>query len=195
MNTRFLAFMNPNQRYYFLSNVAIKNPKTDFKGLKFRTGPPYTPFGNALGLVGVTMPTGDIYTALQQKTIVGVGSVPDNIDSLSLFEVCKYWIEPGFWSAATPGLVNLDRWNTIPQNLQDLLINAATQVELNQYKFNTDNVAKLFAKFSSKGMQPITFSADDAKWYTDTANQAKWDEIKGTMTADEYTKMSQIFKR
>jgi TRAP-type C4-dicarboxylate transport system substrate-binding protein len=165
----------------------------DFKGLKFRTGPDAAELLNALGIVGVAMPTGDMYNGLQQGVVTGVAGVANNVYDRALYEVCKYWVDPGFWNPVEVMLVNLDRWNTIPKDLQNLMLDVAKEIEPTEYDYQSKNNEKYFQKFKDVGMKAITFSPEDTKWYLDIAYQVRWDTAKKLMKPEDYTRAYQLW--
>ncbi len=194
MNVRYLGWLECGHTYYIFSNVEIKNPRTDFKGLKFRTGPQAAGFLDALGVVGVVMPSTEIYTGLQQKVVVGAASVPNTFYEGSMFEVCKYWIDYPLWNINSAALVNLDKWNSLPKNLQDVLLNVTKEMEPEEYNHSVDADKKYFQGFKDKGMKPLTFSADDGKWFVNLAFESSWGNAQKAMTPEDYNKARSIFK-
>ncbi len=188
MNVYCLGTLDSASRFYIFSNVMIKDPKTDFKGLKFRTGPAPAQLLDALGCVGVSMGAGDQYTALQQGVVVGVVTPANNFFEFNLFEVGKYWVDIGFWNPIEPALVNLDKWNKIPSHLQKLMLDVAKEAEPLEYNYQMQNNDKYFQTFRDAGMQPITFSPEDTKWLKALAYQVRWDVAKEAMTPEDYEK-------
>jgi len=79
----------------FRNMTNIKKPihtPDDMKGLKMRTmnSPVYMAMMNALGAAPTPIPYGELYTALQQKTVDGQENPVANIDSMKFYEVQNY---------------------------------------------------------------------------------------------------------
>ena len=70
--------------------------------------------------------------------------------------MCKYWIDPGFWNPIEVGLVNLDRWKTIPRNLQALMLYVAKEVEQPESEWGIAAEKGFLQEFREVGMQTIT---------------------------------------
>ncbi len=193
MNVRYLGTIDSANAYRIWVNNPIKDPKADFKGLKFRTGPDAAELLNALGIVGVAMQTGDMYNAIQQGVVTGLAGVANNIYDRSLFEVLKYWIDPGFWNPIEVLLINKDRWNAIPPNLQNLMLDVVKEIEPKEYEYQKTNNEKYFQKFKDSGMKAITFSPEDTQWYLNIAYQVRWDAAKKVMKPDDYQAAYQLW--
>ncbi len=188
LNARFLGFVS-NTQYYIFLNQTINNPKTDFKGLKIRSGVIYNSFIKALGAVSVTVSADDVYTALQTKIVDGAGWVPDQVFSNKAYEVLKFWIDVPFYHTATPASVNLDSFNAMPKNLQDILITASAEICAKDASFFDNNELGILKQMATdKGMKPITLSAEDAAWYTKTAYDSAWSDLEKTLSPADYTK-------
>jgi len=104
------------------------NTLADLEGLKIRT---YGLMGDHLALLGaeiVSLPGGEIYTALATGTIDGAtfGNVNLAMEAHSLHEVAKYVMLPyiqGCYSGCY--IVNMDSWNALPDDLKEIFTVAA----------------------------------------------------------------------
>jgi TRAP-type mannitol/chloroaromatic compound transport system substrate-binding protein len=120
-NVRWLGpkFMN---HAILVSRVPLTSVD-DFNGLKIRTSGCNAIFFEALGAKTVTVPTGEIYTALQQGLVdAATWSGEDMAAAMGLHEVAPYLIEPcyklfadGCW------MMNLDTYNELPAHLQEIV--------------------------------------------------------------------------
>lgn len=83
----------------------------------------------ALGASPVVLSVGDIYSALQRGTIDGAFSGLGAAAGLKFYEVSKYLMGTnGLTGAFINGYVmNLDKFNSLPRELQQVLVNAANQ--------------------------------------------------------------------
>lgn len=102
----------------------------DFEGLKIRTSPMWEPFVKALGASPVTTSFSELYTAVQQGMVDGFGWNIVGPYVYKWYEITEYLIEPGVYgSNSVPTLINLDTWNSIPKNLQQLIIDVEIEIE------------------------------------------------------------------
>ena len=192
---RYFGISHSPGNYYFFLKKPIKNPKEDFKGMKLRTSNTYVAFIKALGAVPVTVPTNETYSALQTGLVDGSGWVCDSFDVLKGYEVLKYWIDHPFYQANTTMLVNLKVWNSLEKAAQDLLNQVAMEAEAERWTALRAQDAAYFKTFREKGMSPVTFSAEDAKWYIQTGNNAKWAEAKEKVKEQDYATMQKLFAK
>lgn len=105
---------------------------SDFKGLKVRTFGAVNPkMFKALGAVPVTMVHTDAYEGLKRGTLDAVYLTWTGFYVFKLFEVAKYISDVNF--GAIGGYltyVNLDLWNSWPQNLKTLFNQITLEAEL-----------------------------------------------------------------
>ncbi|MBN2125958.1 MAG: TRAP transporter substrate-binding protein DctP [Deltaproteobacteria bacterium] len=162
--------------FQIFTNKKVNSPK-ELSGQKIRVSATYEPFVRKLGAVPVTIPGGEIYTALERGTIDGYAwSVLGNIQS-GWVEVCKYILEPRIYQMNIEGLVNLKSWEKLPPHLQKLMTECMIENEKNYTPVMADISEKEFKEMQKRGMEVITFSPQDSKWYVDLAYEAGWDEI------------------
>ena len=67
----YLANTAGGNRFRIYTSKRVDKP--DFKGLKIRVSPVYTPLVRALGGAAVTMAPGDVYTAMERSVVDGYG--------------------------------------------------------------------------------------------------------------------------
>jgi len=112
-----------------------KSPITsaaDFKGMKLRATGIYAEVLTKAGAAAVYFPWGEIYGALEKGTIEGVvmgGGVGVLCDS-GFHEPCKYYCETPLTPVDGWCLhVNMDAWNSLPEDLQMLLYQSCWYAE------------------------------------------------------------------
>lgn len=101
----------------------------DIKGLKMRTPETklYVDLWNALGASTVTSAWSEAYTVLQQGVADAVEADDVGLVSQNLQEVGKYMSKIGHLGQAYLVLINEDKWNSIPADLQEIIIQCATE--------------------------------------------------------------------
>ena len=162
--------------FHLFTNKAVKKPQ-EIKGQKIRVSDTYEAFVKALGGVPVTMPGKDIYTALERGTVDGYAwSVLGNVKS-GWVEVCKYILEPRIFQMNIEALMNLKKWNSLPDDLKKLLLDSMAANEKESAKIMADLGEKELKEMQAKGMKMIKFSPEDTKWYVDLAYKAQWDDV------------------
>ena len=114
--------------FQIFTNKAVKRPQ-ELKGQKIRVSGTYEPFVKKLGAVPVTIPGGEIYTALERGTIDGYAwSALGNVQS-GWAEVCKYILEPRIYEMNIEALFNLKSWEKLSLDLQKLLTDCMIENE------------------------------------------------------------------
>lgn len=193
-NVRYLGILNTGSSFHLYSNVWVETPY-DMVGLKFRTSPAYVEILDALGAVSVMMRSSEAYSALERGVVDGTGQVHTTFATNAMWEVTKYWIDHGFYRATISALVNMDKWNSLPKHLQDLLEEVVVELEPEAYAFGAAEEIELSQKFVEMGMEPIVFSPSDAKWYVDLAFSAKWEKAKEKLSPEDYARVWEALMR
>jgi len=175
VNAYYLARVSNGVQFHLYLNKKIDKP--DFSGLKIRVTPIYKPFVKAMGGITVTTAPGEVYTALERGVVDGYGWPSIRISDFGWHEVTKYVVDPGFYQVDVSILVNLDVWNRLSKNLQELLISVGKKVEHEA----SDHFAKLIKGerdfILSKGVKVIRFSPEGEKKYLEMAYEAGWDQV------------------
>src|SRR5882672_8824664 len=103
------------------------NTVDDLKGLKFRIGGFAGRVMRKLGCVPQQLAGGDIYPALEKGTIDAAEWVgPYDDEKLGLYKVAPHYYYPGWWEGGPMimGLVNLEKWNSLPKSYQSIILQA-----------------------------------------------------------------------
>lgn len=94
----------------------------DLKRLKIRCASPWSAKGLApLGASAVSMPRGEMYTALQTGVIDGTFSDPGSAHESKIYEVCKYGSKLYVSNNRMTCLLNKDAFYALPKDIQELL--------------------------------------------------------------------------
>jgi TRAP-type C4-dicarboxylate transport system substrate-binding protein len=158
------------------TNKVVKRPQ-ELKGQKLWVSATYEPFIKAIGAVPITMPGGEVYTALERGVIDGYAwAITGNV-GFGWPEVCKYILEPRIYEMNVEGLINLNTWNKLPPHLQKLIMEAMINNEIQYGPIMAAAGEKEYKEMQAKGMKVIKFSPEDTKWYVDLAYKAGWDEV------------------
>jgi TRAP-type C4-dicarboxylate transport system substrate-binding protein len=174
LNAYYLARQFHNVPFHIYLNK--KPEKLDFSGLKIRVTPVYKDVVEALGGTAITTAPGEVYTALERGVVDGYGWPVTGIFDLGWEKVTKYRLEPAFYSVEVNVLVNLDSWKALNDAQRKVLTDAAAWLE----GLDAENTALIAAereKQTKVGIQPIEFSADEAKRFLEKANEVAWQSV------------------
>jgi len=163
---------NFGPQFLFLSKPITK---PDLKGLHLRVAPVHTPFFTALGATVQRSNFAQVYTYMENGTVVGFGW-PILALNPGWTKVTKYWVEPGFYRAGIQVLMNLKKYNSLTKAQRDVLNKVALEHEASTEKW-PEQMAKRKTWLASQGLKPIKFSADGAKKWSKTALDTAWADV------------------
>lgn len=151
--------------------ASVKKPvltTADVNGLKWRSAGKYNEeMLKALGGGTASMPSSEIYTALQQGLLDAVLTSSSSFGSYKLYEVAKYYTSPEDYSTyftIEPLAVSMNAWNKLSKEQQQVMLDVAKEIEqdaLKGAKEEDKRVAKLFAD-NGKTVQKLTKDEWDA---------------------------------
>ncbi|MEM1313809.1 MAG: TRAP transporter substrate-binding protein DctP [Pseudomonadota bacterium] len=100
---------------------------SDFSGMKVRAFGIWAEWMAKQGASVVTVPGGEVYTAIQTRLIDAAAfGGPDAWAGMKMYEVCDYYINPSPCPYdVTEIIMNMDKWNEMPEDLQEVLLAAA----------------------------------------------------------------------
>jgi len=184
------------QRLYILLNERVEKP-ADLAGMKFASGAVYLPFAKALDVSTVVLPMAEKYTALERGVIDGNFQTSIlNVVGFSFYEVCKYILDPSISVAETVVLMNLDKWNSLPKHLQDLLNEAVVELERDTAVREQKAVEDGIQKAKDEGMEFIYFSPEDEEWFRNTYYDVCWSEwVEKKVSAETYAKLRKLVSK
>lgn len=107
----------------------------DIKGVKMRTAETdlYVQIWNALGASTVTSAWSEAYTVFQQGVADAVEADDVGLISQNLQEVGKYYSKIGHLGQTYLVLINESKWNSIPEDLQEIIAECAQENQEKQW--------------------------------------------------------------
>lgn len=131
----------------------------------------------ALGAQPVVLAWGDIYTSLQQGVIDAVSSttVP-NMYTTNFYEVAPYIVLSNHGYSPAPLLCNLNMWNSLPANVQELVIECANEARDYHYEVCDEQMAEFRSNMEANGATFIDI--DTNEWVE--AVQSVYDKYVGS---------------
>ena len=163
--------------YRLISKRPIRTV-SDFKGLKVRTFGAVNPkMFKALGAVPVSMTHADAYDGLQRGTLDAVYLTWTGFYVLKLFEVAKYISDVNFGAiGGYLNYVNLDLWNSWPQNLKTLF---------NQITLEAEQLSnRVVGEFDRKALELMILKSRN-NWKKRCRIQSSWLRIGVPMSAND----------
>lgn len=179
------SFEKVNDRYigrvqiggFYLWTKKKPEKLDDLKGLKMRTAALYDKMMRGLGMIPVTINQPDVYTALEQGVVDGLGWPSFGVRSAGWTRHVKYVIDlPFYGSSNVVALMNLDRWKKLPPDVQKTILDTTADFEPKMVSYFQDLEQKEW-KDLENSVTRVKFSAAENKKYLDTAYEVEWAAI------------------
>ena len=186
-----LGYQENGFRHVTNSKQPIKTP-ADLKGLKIRTmeNPMHLAFFKELGANPTPMSWGELYTALQQKTVDAQENPYAMIDDGKFYEVQKYVSETGHVFSYEILIANKKFMEKLPEDLRALVVNEARKAIMTQRSSMEKEEAAFKAKVIEAGLEANDLTAEDKKPFVE-ATKKVYSQFEG----DLGTEIMDIVKR
>lgn len=147
----------------------------DLAGQKIGSlGPLAIPIVKALGATPLVVKVMDIYTSMEQGIMDANFSTLQTHADLHLWEVAKYLIDHRFFCSPSVTIMNLKRWNSLPDHLKELLMEAQKEVEREYAPLNTKLLDEAAQKMKDNGVELVKFPASEAEKYIEIIYDSFW---------------------
>ncbi len=139
---KILAIKDSGGLRNFSNNVRPITKPDDLKDLKMRSNGLKTVDDTllALGANIMTVPYGDLYMALKTGVADGQENPWININAMKFYEVQKYFTAVDYQFQPAPIYMNLDLFNGLPQEYQDILLECAEETVLTNNQLVADSL-------------------------------------------------------
>ncbi len=165
----------------------------DLKGMKVRVPPLTRFFVEGIGAEPVTLPPGEIYLALERGTVEGfTWPYYDGFTNFGWQEVSKYVVDHPLYRDGISINMNLDKWNSLPEDLQKVMLEATRKTQAWSVGWVSAFQATQLAGMQAGGMKVIKFSPEEAKLWQKTADDALWGHFKSVMSAEDYAEARRL---
>ena len=162
------------QFFNLFLNKKVEKPE-DFKKLRIGTATAARALTEAWGAAPVNLQLTDYYTAMERNTVDGVsGSTLSNWVSSGCQAVTKYLALPGYLQSSVVIAMNLNTWNKLPVDLQQVITNAMIYSERLNGEIWAEDKVKGLQKLKDAKVEIYNLSPDTSKWLVDTAYDATW---------------------
>jgi TRAP-type C4-dicarboxylate transport system substrate-binding protein len=135
---------------------------TRLDGRKIRTNASYEGIVRALGGSPVAMSPADAYAAMQKGTLDGVAWPASSTADFKLYEVAKYMTSPDFSQGCNIILMNAAKFDALPKELQDILVEAGRQTDIQGSQYGKEKTESQDAMMKQNGVQITEFSPEIA---------------------------------
>ena len=173
-NMVYLGKMYEHTPFHIFLNKKIDKP--DLTGLKMRITPVYRDFFQALGASVISIPPGEVYTALERGVVDGYGWTLYSIFEPNWAEKTKFRVDPGFYQGEISVIMNLPAYNRLTPDQRAYLERQIQVLEAwneDWKKLNAEEVRRQ----AQAGIQVIRFDDATTRAYLQKANDTGWSGI------------------
>jgi TRAP-type C4-dicarboxylate transport system substrate-binding protein len=165
---------NDLQFFVLFLNKKVEKPE-DLKKLRIGTATAARALTEGWGAAVVNLLMTDYYTAMERNTVDGVSSSTiTNWVNSGCQAVTKYLVQPGYLQSSVFVMMNLNTWNKLPPDLQQVINDAMVYSEKLNGEFWTEDRAKSIQKLKEAKVEIYNLPPDTARWFVDTAYESTW---------------------
>lgn len=193
-NMKVLVVTNDNGFHQITNNVRPILSPDDLKGVKMRTSIEVITLAmEAFGASTVSIPFTDLYMALKTNVADGQENPVAMIDAQKFYEVQKYCSIINYQYCAEITYVNLDWWNSLPTEYQDIISECAQiMVEENDRIVEEEN-EQYIENIKNNGCE-VTFLTQEQRESFREPAESVWKQYveSGRVTKEDLVKMLEI---
>lgn len=197
----YINDLHKTKDLYYLGRLGIQIPfrlylkkpiqTADLKGLNIRVSPMYLQAIKGLGGNPVVIPPTEVYAALERNVVDGYCWPAVGIRDWGWEKQTKYVVNPPFYTGPNPLLMNLNVWNKLPKNLQDIVTEAMKEAEINAVAFYAELAKTESASLAKEGIQTINLPPAEQQKFLKIAYDEGWKDVvtKNPKTGPEMRKL------
>ncbi|MCC5986545.1 MAG: TRAP transporter substrate-binding protein DctP [Pararhodobacter sp.] len=144
--------------YQFLLRDRPHDSDQPFAGMRIRGTPPYRPIIDDFGGAMVVLSGGEMYSALDRNVVQGAAWPVVGATASRLPEVTNYYLRPAFGSGSYLMLMNLDAFNRLSEEEQEVLLSVAAELEQETISVFQDINAQEVEAMEAAGLERVTLS-------------------------------------
>ncbi|MBS3650568.1 TRAP transporter substrate-binding protein DctP [Pseudaminobacter sp. 19-2017] len=180
--------------HYVSTNFPVKSVD-DLKGKKLRVAPLTRHFVQAAGAESVTLPPSEIFLAMDRGTVEGFSwPVADAFTRYGWQNVTKYMIEQPMYRSGGSVAMNLDKWESLSPEVQDILLKAIAETQrfaLDWFQKNQEEQQKIMVE---AGMEIVKLSDEEAKRWDAVARDSLWAYYETALDAKHIGEIKALFE-
>ena len=170
---------------YGLSNNVrpIKTPD-DLKDLKMRVSGALANvlalqnMGAGTGMTVATIPWGDLYNALERGVAEGAWTTYSSLIEERHYEVQKYFTEIPYIPGVSNVVVNKEKWDQLPSDIQEAINKAGQITEIHEYEVRRRAEIENRKYLESIGMEIYKPTPEEVELFREKANMpAIWEKL------------------
>ncbi len=147
----------------------------DFRGVKLRDNPIYGAFFRALNASTHSMSSNDVYPALEKGVVNASAWATIGLKDYKWDQFLRHAVEPEFYQVDIGWIMNLDKWKSLPANVQKQLVQIVAAHEISARAALEKMAQEERATLAKEGMK--FHQAPNAQAYLKIAVDSAYDRM------------------
>lgn len=192
-NVKHLMWIDGGIQFHIYMDSEPKfdeNGVLDLTGVKLRDNPIYHAFFEAMNATTSSMPSTEVYSALEKGVVDAAAWTEIGIPQLKWDEFLKYRVDPTFYNTDIGVIMNLDAWNGLSPESQELIQSVMIEWEEKSYNDRQKEVAQDAETLAAGGMTFVDHPTEEAgeayRKLAEDAALARMKERMGEEGAERY---------
>lgn len=166
----------------FLATAPQQNAdgSLNLTGMKLRSSPIFNEFFKELRATNVDMAPSEIYPALERGIINGLGTPIVTVLDFGWDKFLRYRVDPAFFQSDVLTIVNIDKWNSLPEPARKILQDTAVEFEKESYNYWQEEQQRVKKEQAEKGIKPFVLEGKAAEIFLKSAYGSSWARIEKT---------------
>ena len=185
-NVRHLGWIDGGVQFHIYNSQKPKfgsDGVLDLSGVKLRDNPIYHAFFMAMNATTAGMPATEVYAALEKGVVDAAAWTSIGLMDLKWDKFMKYRVDPQFYNTDLGVIFNMDSWNSLSAESQELIENVVIEWEEKSYNDRQADVVAEAAALKAGGMEFVDHSPEGGAKYLKMADDAAWGRMKGRLDA------------
>lgn len=183
-NVRHLGWIDGGVQFHIWMTKEPKygaNGVLDLTGVKLRDNPIYHAFFEALNATTASMPSTEVYAALEKGVVDASAWTSIGIMDLKWDKFLKYRVDPAFYNTDLGVIFNLDSWNALTPESQKLIQDVVIEWEQKSYDARQADIVAEAKALQDGGMTFVPMSEEGSETYLKLADDAAWARMKSRL--------------
>jgi TRAP-type C4-dicarboxylate transport system substrate-binding protein len=179
-NTTHLGWIDSGVHFHiYMVNEPTFNDNgvLDLTDVKLRDNPIYHAFFEALNATTSSMPSTEVFSALERGVVEATAWTAIGILDLKWDNFLNYRVDPSFYTTDIGIIMNLDSWNALSDESRRIVQETVIDWEQKSYDARQLDIVADAAALQEGGMQFVSMSEDGGVAYQTLADDAAWNRM------------------
>ncbi|MBX2824716.1 MAG: TRAP transporter substrate-binding protein DctP [Gammaproteobacteria bacterium] len=199
-NVKHLGWIDGGVQFHIYNAQPFKfgdDGVVDLTGVKLRDNPIYHAFFEALNATTASMPSTEVYAALEKGVVDASAWTSIGLMDLKWDKFVKYRIDPAFYNTDIGVIFNKDSWEALSPESQTLIQDVVIEWEAKSFADRQKDVEADAAELQKRGMEFVSMSEEASAKYLQLADDASWARMSGRLEKmggdNDYDKLRKLY--